>query len=126
MDLVEIGRISSKHVRVTVASPKGAQIPRSVGATPPITGTLSTTAMNNHVSTTTDEVTKNVLSKEERVILTENVEEMDTREGKSHGFSVLLTDERICSSGSSRLILIFICSSTHSADCSFVILFCRW
>lgn len=79
MELVEIGRISSKHVRVTVASPKGAQTPRSVGSTPPITGILSTTTMNNHVSAPTDEMAKILTGKEEPA--TDHVEEMDTREG---------------------------------------------
>jgi len=85
VELVEIGRISSKHVRVTVASPKGAQIPRSVGATPPMAGTLSATAMNNtmnnHLSANTEETTKIMAGKEEPA--TDHVEEMDTREGVS-------------------------------------------
>ena len=83
VELVEIGRISSKHVRVTVASPKGAQIPRSVGATPPMAGTLSATAMNNtlnnHLSTNTEETPKLLAGKEE--LTTDLIEEMDTREG---------------------------------------------
>ena len=79
MELVEIGRISSKHVRVTVASPKGAQTARSVGSTPPITSAHLATAMNNHVSATTEEMTKPLVGKEEGA--TDHVEEMDTREG---------------------------------------------
>lgn len=78
MELVEIGRISSKHVRVTVASPKGAQTPRSVASTPPISGTQLATTMNNHVSAPTDEMAKQPVRKEETA--TDHIEEMDTRE----------------------------------------------
>ena len=79
MELVEIGRISSKHVRVTVASPKGAQTPKSVASTPPIAGAHLVTAMNNHVSDPADDTPKQNFCKDE--IDADNVEEMDTREG---------------------------------------------
>ena len=79
LELVEIGRISSKHVRVTVASPKGAQTPKS-GATPPTTGAQQLVAnMNNHASVTADDATKQTIRKDDNT--TDNVEEMDTREG---------------------------------------------
>jgi hypothetical protein len=81
VELVEIGRISSKHVRVTVASPKGAQTPKSVGSTPPINSALSTTAMNNHVSVTKEDRGKLLGGEEEPAA--DHVEEMDTREGAS-------------------------------------------
>ena len=72
---VEIGRISSKHVRVTVASPKGAQTPRGITAPP----TQATTPLNNHVSAPMDESAKPLRADEE--MPADHVEAMDTREG---------------------------------------------
>jgi len=72
---VEIGRISSKHVRVTVASPKGAQTPRGVAA--PLT--QAATPLNNHVSAM-DDSAKPLHADEE--MPADHVEAMDTREGK--------------------------------------------
>jgi len=76
---VEIGRISSKHVRVTVASLKGAQTGR--GNTAPVTQAV--TPLNNHVSPAMDETAKTLLADEE--MPADHVEAMDTREGKSVG-----------------------------------------
>ena len=75
MAVVEIGRISSKHVRVTVASPKGAQTPR--GITAPTTQVV--TPLNNHVSAPMDDSAKPVHVDEE--MAADHVEAMDTREG---------------------------------------------
>ena len=72
---VEIGRISSKHVRVTVASPKGAQTPRGLTAPP----TQAATPLNNHVSAPMDESAKPQHADEE--MPADHVEAMDTREG---------------------------------------------
>jgi len=85
---VEIGRISSKHVRVTVASPKGAQTPRGITAPP----TQAATPLNNHVSAPMDESAKPVLADEE--MPADHVEAMDTREGKS---------EWVCGRGDAKL-----------------------
>ena len=76
---VEIGRISSKHVRVTVASPKG-------GGLQPTTprGHVTAAPLNNHVvSPAMDETAARTLLADEEMPAADHVEAMDTREGKS-------------------------------------------
>lgn len=77
MAFVEIGRISSKHVRVTVASPKGAQVPRLISAP----STQMATPLNNHVVAPMMNSAKPPNADEEMPV--DNVEAMDTREGNS-------------------------------------------
>jgi ubiquitin carboxyl-terminal hydrolase 7 len=71
VELVEIGRISSKHVRVTVASPKSAQTPRAISA--PL-NSVAPAAMNNHVALLPEPMPIHDDNQVDRV------EEMDTRE----------------------------------------------
>ena len=108
MAFVEIGRISSKHVRVTVASPKGAQTPRGITAPP----TQAATPLNNHVSAPMDESAKPVLADEE--MPADHVEAMDTREGKSE-WVYGITDYYSIAAVNTAAALI-LCSHYHDYD----------
>ena len=75
MDLAEIGRISSKHARVTVVSGKdpGTGQP-ATGRRPSETSVAMNNTMNNHVH-------KQESADNEKQPIIDNVEAMDTTEG---------------------------------------------